>query len=393
MTGKKLHILFVASWYPNRNHPVLGNFIQRHAQAAASRHTISVVAAFSSNEYCGNDETHEGNLSEYVTLYPKVPDGDRVLNKMRKVKAYRTAMREAIERSIQRNGAPDIIHVHVAWPAALIVLPMAKELGCPIVVTEHWSGYLPEDGNYKGFFLKHYTRNLVSRARAVTVVSERMKAAMHQHGLDASFMQLSNAADTAIFRNTGGPEKSDAFRFLHVSMLVDREKNITGMLTAFAEASRHAKFNLTIVGDGPERAAHEEIARKLGIADHVRFVGLKNPAEIAELMNAHDALLMFSNFEGMPVTIIEAQCCGMPVLATNTGAIREMLTNSKDIIVNPGDTVQLAKAMVLMKQSLNEETDIHALRSLISHNAHQRYSYEAVAENLNGIYQQVTSSK
>lgn len=389
MSGKQLHILFVASWYPNRNQPVLGNFIQRHAQAAAAHHKVSVVAAFSSADHCGMDERHEGNLSEYVNLYPKLKDGDKVLSKMRKVKAYRKAMREAIEKSIQRNGKPDIIHVHVAWPAALVVLPMAKELGCPIIVTEHWSGYLPEDGNYRGFFLKHYTKNLVSKAQAVTVVSEKMKTAMNGHGLAGEFHQLPNAADTSVFRNETVEKKDETFRFLHVSMLVDREKNISGMLKAFAQASGQSAFELTIVGDGPERKNHEQTAKELRIQDKVHFEGLKSPAEIAELMNSHDALLMFSNFEGMPVTIIEAQCCGMPVLATNTGAIREMLTNPKDIMVNPGDVTQLSKAMLLMKNSLAEEREIPAIRKAISEKAHQRYSYQAVADNLNSIYQQV----
>lgn len=389
MSDKKLHILFVASWYPNRSQPVLGNFIQRHAQAVAAQHTVSVVAAFSSSEYNCVDERQEGNLSEFIAHYPKVKDGDRVLSKMRKVKAYRRAMRDLIQRSIRKSGAPDIIHVHVAWPAALIVLPMAKELGKPIVLTEHWSGYLPEDGNYTGFFLKHYTRLLVQKSKAVTVVSERMKAAMHRHGLQAEFHHLPNVADTGVFAHAPRETKAEAFRFLHVSMLVDREKNISGMLKAFAEASRYAALTLTIVGDGPERKAHEASARQFGIEDKVSFAGLKNPQEIAALMNDHDALLLFSNYEGMPVTIIEAQCCGMPVLATNTGAVREMLTNAKDIMIAPGQVEQLSKAMLLMKRSLDEERDVPALRKAISERAQQRYSYTAVADQLNFIYQKV----
>lgn len=389
MSEKKLHILFVASWYPNRNQPILGNFIQRHAQAVAATHNVSVVAAFSSTDHNCVDEHHEGNLSEFVAHYPKLKDGDLVLNKVRKVKAYRKAMREVIQRSIARHGEPDIIHVHVAWPAALVVLPMAKELGKPIVLTEHWSGYLPEDGNYSGFFLKHYTRALVQKSKAVTVVSERMKSAMHQHGLEAEFHHLPNAADTGVFSHAPRESKQEPFRFLHVSMLVDREKNIKGMLKAFSEAASHTDFRLTIVGDGPERKTHEETARQLNIADKVAFVGLKSPQDIAALMNSHDALLMFSNFEGMPVTIIEAQCCGMPVLATNTGAIREMLTNPKDIMVNPGETDQLSKAMLLMKKSLADETDLSGLRKSISERAQLRYSYRAVADQLNSIYQKV----
>lgn len=390
-TGKQLHILFVASWYPNRNQPVLGNFIERHAQAISSKHKVSVVAAFSSDGYTGTDESNKGNLSECVTLYPKIKEGDKILSTIRKVKAYRNAINDGIQKSISRNGKPDIIHVHVAWPAALAVLPIARELNCPIVLSEHWSGYLPEDGNYKGYFLKRYTRNIVSKAKAITVVSEKMRAAMVHHGLNGNFYRLPNAVDTSIFRNTETFKTNPVFRFLHVSMLVDREKNITGMLKAFAEANKNGQFELTIIGDGPERHNHEATVKQLGLSGCVHFTGLRTPEEIAALMNIHNALLMFSNFEGMPVTIIEAQCCGMPVLATNTGAIREMLTNPKDIIVTPGDTNELVKAMLLMRSELNDVRDITSLRKSISKHAQEQFSYEAVARVLDSIYQNVLS--
>lgn len=389
MTGKQLHILFVASWYPNRNHPVLGNFIQRHAQAISSKHKINVVAAFSSDGYTGKDEFHSGNLSEHIMLYPKIKEGDKILSTIRKVKAYRNAIHDGIQKCISRNGKPDIIHVHVAWPAALAVLPIARELNCPIVLSEHWSGYLPEDGNYKGYFLKRYTRNIVSKAKAITVVSEKMKAAMVHHGLSGDFYRLPNAVDTSVFRNAEIHKSDRVFRFLHVSMLVDREKNITGMLKAFAEANRNGQFELTIVGDGPERLKHEAMAKDLGLSGSVHFAGLRTPEEIAKLMNIHDALLMFSNFEGMPVTIIEAQCCGMTVLATNTGAIREMLTNPKDIIVTPGETTELANAMQLMRNELSDVRDIGSLRKNISIHAQEQYSYHAVAQVLDSIYKSV----
>jgi len=392
VTKKKLHILFVASWYPNRNQPVLGNFIQRHAKAVALNHQVSVVAAFSDAHETGLIEHHHPNLSEYVMHYPKVKDGDKILSVVRKVKAYRDAVGDTIQKAIARNGKPDVLHVHVAWPAALAVVPLAKQLGVPIILTEHWSGYLPEDGNYRGFFLKHYTKNLFGKSKAVTVVSDHMKNAMRNHGLRGNFSNLPNAANTEVFHFAQKPNEADRpFRFLHVSMLVDREKNITGLLTAFAAASKLRPMELTIIGDGPERSKHEETARKLKIEKCVSFAGIKIPVEIAEYMNTHDALVMFSHFEGMPVTIIEAQCCGMPVLATNTGAIREMLTNAKDIIVTPGDTDQLSKAMQVMAANMGEEKNVEELRRGISKKACAHYSYETVGAKLNSIYRDVLS--
>ncbi len=394
MNKQQRHILFVASWYPNRNNPILGSFIERHAHAAALRNKVSVVAAFSQEGENEMNEQHQDNLSEFILLYPKVKVGDKITTTVRKVKAYRRAIRTAIDHAISKNGKPDILHVHVAWPAALAVLPIASELNIPIVISEHWSGYLPEDGNYRGYFLKRYTKKLFGIAKVVTVVSEKMHRAMGSHGLDSDFRILPNAADVDVFNySEENVRPNDEFRLLHVSMLVDREKNISGMLEAIAQASNLFPLHLTIIGDGPEREKHEAYCAKLGIQSYVTFEGLRSAKEIAFAMNTHDALIMFSHFEGMPATIIEAQCCGMPVIATETGSIKEMLTNLLDIVVTPGDVRGLVDAIDSFRKNLEVSNDIASLRRRISIIASEKYSLEAVGKELDTIYDQVTLQK
>jgi len=390
--SNQLHILFLASWYPNRNQPVLGNFIAQHAKAAGIQHKVSVVAAFGVDSYPEVTVAEDGNVSEFVSHYNKVKNSVPIINSIRKAKAYKMALRLSIAEAIHKNGKPDILHVHVAWPAAIAALSIAEELQVPIVLTEHWSGYLQEDGNYRGRVLKHYTQKLFAAAKVVTVVSDHMKMAMKNHGLNANFRRLINAVNTDIFHSTVTQiEREKIPQFLHVSMLVDREKNISGLLTGFSEALRHHPMHLTIAGDGPERKKHEETADFLAIANHVSFVGLKNPNEVAALMNNSDALVMFSNFEGMPVTIIEAKCCGLPVIATHTGAIPEMLNGNTDILLAPRDTTALTAALIKLAES-NRVIRAQKNRVAISIQAIQQYSMSAVAEQLNSIYKEVLSA-
>ena len=387
--SNQLHILFLASWYPNRNQPVLGNFIAQHANAAALHHKVSVVAAFSVDNNPEVQATEKGNVSEFVAHYTKIKSSLPIISSIRKAKAYKSALRETIALAIQKNGKPDILHVHVAWPAAIAALSIADELQLPIVLTEHWSGYLPEDGNYRGTILKRYSQKLFAASKMVTVVSDHMKMAMEHHGLKANFRRLPNTVNTDIFHaSTQSIERDKITQLLHVSMLVDREKNITGLLTAFSEALRQHSMHLTLAGDGPEREAHEATAARLGIAQHVSFVGLKNPHEVATLMNKSDALVMFSHFEGMPVTIIEAKCCGLPVIATRTGAIPEMLNSDIDILVEPGDTNGLTLAMLkLAENAAVTRTQDH--RVAMSTTSAQQFSMQAVGEQLNSMYMEV----
>lgn len=380
-----MHLLFIASWYPNRLQPALGNFIREHARAAALKHTVTVVYACS-DENLPEGKTEptqqvEGNLTELVLYYGKVRSGIPVLSHIRKSRTYRKAIQAGIERAVRLNGKPDILHLQVIWPAAVAVLPLLDIIGAPLVITEHWSGYLPEDGNYKGMLMKSFSRKIAARARVITVVSGRMEKAMHSHGLGANFVRLPNTVDTNIFRPEKRNRKDDCFLLLHVSMLVDREKNISGMLRVMKSLEQE-NIRLEIIGEGPERESHEALARSLGLyGKSVFFYGYRKANEIAAAMQHADALLMFSNFEGMPVTIIEAQCCGLPVIATRTGAIPEMVGSEEGLLAEPGDETGLKKAILEMREKISSYRP-----ETICKKAAEQYSAEAVSKKLDSIY-------
>lgn len=383
------HILFIASWYPNRNAPALGNFIQQHARAAAMKNRVSVVYACSDENLPeGKTEAKQnskGNLNELIVYYGKIRSKIPILSQLKKSKAYQSAIRSAVLHAVKLNGKPDVLHVHVIWPAAIAVMPILKDLNVPLVISEHWSGYLPEDGNYKGIMLKSYSQKLAKEARLITVVSSRMEKAMRHHGLGNQFSVLPNTVDTKLFRLSAAKKSKNEFRLLHVSMLVDREKNISGILRVMKSLEDHPEISLEIVGEGPERKTHESLAASLGILNKsVRFSGYKDASGVSDAMQNSDALLMFSHYEGMPVTIIEAQSCGLLVIASRTGAIPEMVRENEGILVDPGKEAELKQAILSLKEKRNTVSP-----AAIRERAVKQYSPEAVAGILNGIYSSV----
>lgn len=391
MQKDALHILYVASWYPNRNAPALGNFIQRHAQAASITNTISVVYAVSDKKIADGQielvETHNGNLSEYVLYFGKINSTVPIISQLKKRDVYRNAIRKGVEAAMQKNGTPSLIHVHVIWPAAIGVLPLLQELKVPVIISEHWSGYLPEDGNYKGIVQKNISKQLAEKAIHVTVVSKRMEEALKQHGLGKSFSLLPNAIDTSIFNQRPETRNKKPLKLLHVSMLVDREKNISGLLNVMKNMAFTSNIPLQIIGDGPQRKEFENFAAENGLLNKsVFFSGYKSPAEIAKAMQHSLALILFSNFEGMPVTILEAQCCGLPVIATRTGSIPAMVNETNGILVDVGDEAGLEKAILQVK-----ENHSHYSTEEISNKAISKYSLNAVGKQLDELYKKIIS--
>ncbi|MCU0435180.1 MAG: glycosyltransferase [Bacteroidia bacterium] len=385
MSDPRPHLLFIASWYPYVSAPVQGIFIQRHAQTAALDYRVSVVFAYPDPNLTGNNiltgtEQH-GNLTEIRVSYSPQTTSLPLLGKYRKSRRYINAIRAGVAEAIMRHGTPALLHLHVIWRGAVAALPLLRELRVPLVISEHWSGYMPEDGNYHGLLMRTYTERIVKRAQHITVVSEKMRQAMQSHSLNGNYSLLHNVTDTTLFKPAPVLLHEEPFQLLHVSSLTNREKNISGILRVM-KTLRDEKITLRIIGNGPERAQHEHEAATLDVlGKNVFFEGPKTPAEVAEAMQHSHALLMFSHFEGMPCVIAEAQSCGLPVIATRTGGITQMVNEQQGILAQPGNETELRRAVLDMKQHYHRYN-----RASICEHAVATYSTEAVRRELHELY-------
>jgi glycosyltransferase involved in cell wall biosynthesis len=379
---KPLHILFLCSWYPNPDSITNGVFIRRHAQALALKHYVTVLFVKSidveSEQYI---ETNEGNLKEILFFYPKSKVKIPLIGSVLKFLKFKSNYKRQIDL-LKTNF--DFIHLNTIFPAAIPALyainkfPKAK-----FFITEHWSGYYPEDGNYKGFLIKKYTQKIVEKAKAIFVISDKLKNAMQNHNLVGNFELINNVVDTSIFKPFKSENRnSQVLQILHVSSLVDKEKNITGIIKiADLLKQKNVPFNLTIIGDNPEEInKHKELAYKNLTKSEIIFVGYKTSIEISNYMNQSDVFLLFSNYEGMPVVLIEAMACGLPVITTNVGQINQMVMPSMGIILNSNDINECVEKLCKFKRSdfLNSERMHDEIEKL--------YSYESVCQTLTKFY-------
>jgi glycosyltransferase involved in cell wall biosynthesis len=109
---------------------------------------------------------------------------------------------------------------------------------------------------------------------------------------------------------------------------------------------------LTLVGDGPDRAALEQMAADLKIADLVHFAGAVNQDHIRRLYQQADAFVLPSFAEGIPVVLMEAMSMGIPCISTAITGIPELISSGTEgILVQPSDPVLLAEAINLLQKS------------------------------------------
>ncbi len=133
----------------------------------------------------------------------------------------------------------------------------------------------------------------------------------------------------------------DNFVWLAVGRF-DPQKDYHNMLQAFAHVvEKGVKTVLLIAGDGPLRPAMERLAVELGLGDRVRFLGVRQ--DVPKLMNAADAYVMSSAWEGMPMVLLEASATGLPIVATDVGGNSEIVLHGKTgFLIPPKDPEALA---------------------------------------------------
>lgn len=325
----------------------------------------------------------EENLEEYLYFYPKLSDEIPLLSPALKFLKFKQAYKKIIDHLPERHF--DVIHVNTIFPAAIPALYALKKFpSAALFITEHWSGYYPEDGNYQGSIVTRYTKQLVAKARAILVISEKLEQAMKAHHLKSSYHLIHNTVDTDLFKPQDlVPSNTGALKILHVSSLTEREKNISGIIAiAAALKQKQFRFHLTLVGENPdELAAHQTLVREQGLEAQVTFAGFKTAEAIADHMNRSDVFLLFSHFEGAPVVITEALACGLPVISTDVGQISRMIPPDMGIILK-GHAVE-AGVDALLRYKRSDFRDRKAMNGYIC----ERYSPEAVCRQITGFYQ------
>ena len=380
MLSSNRAILFLASWYPVNSNPSHGTFIKQHALALSHFQNIIVAYAYSCKEGPYFKIEHRNvneNFTEYFVRYPK---GSGIFKFFKSFINYKKAHKILISHLLQKKIKVKAIQVNVIFPASVVLSLYKKTFREKHTVVEHWSGYLPRDGAYLGGILKHFTKKCISGASKIWHVSDLQKEAMLKHGLKGNYELLYNAVNTKVFAlRTGLPER---IRLLHVSSLVEKEKNISGTFRVIKKLQdRNLEFDFIVAGgDGNELVATKKLAEQLKL-NNITFTGNLPSEKISELMQKCRALILFSHYEGMPVVALEALSCGLPVFASKVGQLPSMIKQEFGVLVNEGDERELLEALEKLFSKSNNFNST-AMRDFVLHNA----SYEAVGKQMNEFY-------
>jgi glycosyltransferase involved in cell wall biosynthesis len=368
---KPLTVLVVPGWYPTSREPLAGPFVRDHARAAAvCGHNVVVLV----------DEGPRSGVRGLFEL-PESRDGElRIVRFDHRPHTGRVAHLPAmlgLAWKLAREGTPvDVIHAHIhwmGWPAVLAGAILRR----PVIISENSTEWPDHAISPRAL---SQARFAFRRAALVCPVNERLQQAIESYGLHPRFRIVPNTVDAETFFPAPGPAPATATALINVALHVER-KGLDVLLRAFSQVlAERPALTLDLVGEGPATPALKGLATELGVAPRVRFRGALTAPEIANALRNSHVFVFASYSENMPLAVIEALCCGLPVAATNVGGIPEAV-GADGALTPPGDADALARAIreVLTRYSSFDRREIAA-------RAAARFSFEAVGAVWDEIY-------
>lgn len=379
-------ILWLPGWYPSRTDFLDGDFTERHAKAASIFNTIVVLYVKKDKEMKNGstfiDVKEENNITTYIAYYNAV-NYLGFLSKIISVCIYYKMLFKLYNIALKRFVSFDLVHVHISLRQGLLAQWILFTKKIKYVITEQNSWFMPGDsGNYtRSFLLRIIISTNFKNAKSIHVVSDALgKQLKIKFPFIFDYHVIPNVVDTDIFNLEKTNSKKLSLNFFAINGNV-YHKNTDGIIRAFAEyLTTGPKAVLHIAGSKNDHLV--DLVHHLGIKECVVFYGFISNKKVAEIMKSVDLFIFFSRFETFGCVFAEANCCGVPVIASDIAVLRENLLEGENaLFVNSEDEKALSERLIYFSKNS------HLFNSeAISANAIDLYSYEAVGRKLQQFY-------
>ncbi len=342
-----------------------------------------------------SEESSEFVLKNLGLDYTVIPEMKRSIHPVNDWSAYNRL------KKIICQFRPDIVHTHAAKAGAL---GRRAAFSCKVPVTVHtFHGHVFHSyfNSLQTFIVKKIERGLARKTSAIIAISEKQKKELvEEHGI--AFAEKVHVIPLGFDLSRFREKKEEKRKIFREKYLLKNEIaiGIIGRLVPvknhlfFLEAIKHirersnVRIKAFIVGDGESRALLQERSSALGMNDCVVFTSWET--EIEKVYPGLDIVCLTSFNEGTPVSLIEAQAAGIPVVSTNVGGIENAVIPGKTAYLSEvGDLTSFCKNLIFLM-----ENDV--LRNEMSKDGYNfvkdRFSYFRLSEETGALYRRLLAS-
>lgn len=298
----------------------------------------------------------------------------------------------------------DIIHAHLPW-AGILARFVGRKLVIPIVYTEHntWDRY--NKVSYWGNRLTFKQQDVAIAVSNEVALSMQLNSIWdpYKRGGRLKVRVVQNGVNTEIFRKMGDEGKEKSESSVKSNLGIPDDEPVIGKVAVFRSQKRlwlwveiairilkkepHVHFLL--VGDGEWRTRIEKQILDSGFEKNFHLVGVQK--EVLPFLNILDIYLSSSEFEGLPIAMLEAMACEVPVVATRAGGIGEVIQDGKQGFLTGIDEWEDLEGycLKLLRDAELQQKMAKAARSQVVNH----FSMKRMVSELEAIYDQVLRNK
>lgn len=379
-----MNIFVIARGYPSKQDPTWGCFEKDQAEALHKLgHQVTILSVDTRFRFywrklgiqCAmhnNIATFNIFLMPYALLF--------FLPKKIKEWFYAWQLEILYKRATLQNGTPDVIYSHYLHNT-LKATPLRKKYNIPIVAMEHWSqmAYTPIP---KSSILT--AKKVYSSINQLLTVSTALKDnILRQIGVDSTVVP--NMVGKEFYYRAHDNTNRKTIHLITTGRLIP-EKCFDMLIQAVANIS--LPLQLSIIGNGSEKKKLQRLITKLHIEDRVQLMGHKSKQEIVELLQDSDIFVLPSQSETFGVAYIEALACGLPIIATDCGGPRDIVTHSNGLLIPTNNQQALEQAIIQMSNNLSSYD-----KKAIAEDCQNRFSSDNVAKLITQTLERTIKAK
>lgn len=236
---------------------------------------------------------------------------------------------------------PQILHLHSS-KAGVIGRIAAKGNDAKVIFTVHGWAFTEGISRIKRAVYTFIEKKMVRYTDKIICVSKYDL----QLAKNCKVISDENESKAIVIYNGTLPSKYEHVRVKFHSIPVltmvarfDNQKNQELLLNSISRLD--SPISLNLIGEGEKLAAMKQYANKLKISNQINFLGFKN--NVTDYLNNTDVFILISNYEGLPISIIEAMSVGLPIIASDVGGVSELINNNGVVVKN--NTADISKAI------------------------------------------------
>lgn len=285
-----------------------------------------------------------------------------------------------------KKQRPDIVHLHSS-KAGILGRLASKKLEIPCVFTAHGWAFTEGVSKPKRLLYKMIEKTIAPYANKIITVSEydRELALQNGVGTEEQLIAIHNGVKNSTIPIQ--PKQDEKPCRLVMVARFDQPKNQAILLEALSRLS-DLNWHLDLIGDGPNLQNCKNLARKLGLENNINFEGRSN--EVEKFLSLSDIFVLTSNWEGFPLSILEAMRIGLPVIASDVGGVKEAVISGLTGYTVPRDDldglIQKLRELIT-KPSTRKKMGQEALNRYLEH-----FTFEEMIRKTNDVYNKLTDS-